>query len=424
MIKFLLKGILRDRNRSILPVIVVTIGVFLTVMLNCWITGILSDIVDMNAAFTTGHVKVMTRAYAKHPEMISNDLALTNVHDLMNNLNTKYPSMEWVERINFGGLIDIAGKNGETRAQGPAAGQAFDLITPGSKEVERMNIRKSIVSGRIPEKQGEILISDDFARRFGVGRGDEVTLFGSTMNNSMTFKNFKIAGTVRFGVALLDKGAILIDIRDAQQVFDMEDAAGEILGYSKENGYNKEKAAEIASSFNAEYALDKDDFAPRMVSLRDQNNLATYIDFIDKISGIMVTVFVFAMSIVLWNTGLLGGLRRYNEFGLRLAMGEEKGHIYKTLIYESVLIGLTGSVLGTTLGLWISYALQKHGLDFSSVMKNSSMMTPAVFRAIVTPPAYYIGFIPGLFSIVIGTALSGIGIYKRKTAQLFKELEV
>jgi putative ABC transport system permease protein len=51
------------------------------------------------------------------------------------------------------------------------------------------------------------------------------------------------------------------------------------------------------------------------------------------------------------------------------------------------------------------------------------MMMPSVFRANITTPAYYLGFIPGLFSVVLGTMLSGIGIYRRKTASLFKELE-
>jgi putative ABC transport system permease protein len=35
-----------------------------------------------------------------------------------------------------------------------------------------------------------------------------------------------------------------------------------------------------------------------------------------------------------------------------------------------------------------------------------------------------IGFLPGLLATLLGSALSGVGIYKRKTAQLFKELEV
>jgi putative ABC transport system permease protein len=67
--------------------------------------------------------------------------------------------------------------------------------------------------------------------------------------------------------------------------------------------------------------------------------------------------------------------------------------------------------------------MQQHGLDLGSIMKNATVMMPAVFHARITTAAFFIGFIPGLISTVVGTALSGIGIYKRKTAQLFKELE-
>jgi putative ABC transport system permease protein len=51
-------------------------------------------------------------------------------------------------------------------------------------------------------------------------------------------------------------------------------------------------------------------------------------------------------------------------------------------------------------------------------------MMPDIVRAHITVTDYYIGLIPGIFSTVVGTALSGIGIYKRNTARLFKELEV
>ena len=57
------------------------------------------------------------------------------------------------------------------------------------------------------------------------------------------------------------------------------------------------------------------------------------------------------------------------------------------------------------------------------MMKGAAMMLPDVARARITPADFYIGFIPGVISTVIGTMLSGIGIYKRQTARLFKELE-
>ena len=52
--------------------------------------------------------------------------------------------------------------------------------------------------------------------------------------------------------------------------------------------------------------------------------MGMFVDYASKLLGIMVFVFSVAMSLVLWNAGLLGGLRRYGEFGMRLAIGEEK----------------------------------------------------------------------------------------------------
>ncbi|MCK4446618.1 MAG: hypothetical protein KAW56_06010, partial [Candidatus Marinimicrobia bacterium] len=80
------------------------------------------------------------------------------------------------------------------------------------------------------------------------------------------------------------------------------------------------------------------------------------------------------------------------------------------------------SILGTIIGLGFSYWLTK-GIDISAFTQSSSMMMPSVYRAVITNNAYYIGFIPGLFATVIGTMLAGIGIYRRQTASLFKELE-
>ena len=161
-----------------------------------------------------------------------------------------------------------------------------------------------------------------------------------------------------------------------------------------------------------------------MLTLREQNNLASLLDYADVMSALFIFIFVLAMSIVLWNTGLLGGLRRYQEFGIRLALGEAKAQIYWSMVLEAVLIGVIGSVLGTVIGLGFTYYMQVVGIDISSYLENSSMIMPSVLRAKVTPSLFYIGFIPGVLAMVFGTMLAGIGIYKRETANLFKELEV
>ena len=129
------------------------------------------------------------------------------------------------------------------------------------------------------------------------------------------------------------------------------------------------------------------------------------------------------MSIVLWNAGLIGGLRRYGEFGLRLAIGESKNEIYRTMIGEAFLTGVIGTIFGVGIGLFLSWLLQHYGINIGEMMKDSTILMPTVLRARITTASYYIGFIPGIVSTVIGAMLAGIGIYKRQTANLFKELE-
>lgn len=424
MIKFILKGVLRDKSRSLLPVIVVALGVFLTVFMSGFLRGVFNDMTELNAKFTTGHVKILTRAYAENENQAPNDLALIDVNELISQLQTDYPEMEWVKRIRTGGLLDVPDEAGETREQGQAIGTAVDFLSPRSGEIERMNIPNSIVKGTIPQEQGEALISDDFAERFSVAVGDEVTLFGSTMNGSMAFKTFKVSGTLRFGNTLLDRGAIFMDISDAQLALDMQDAASEILGYFKDGLYDDFKAHQVQQSFNEKYSMPEDEFSPQMTRLVEQEGLGDYIAVAESIGGIMVIILIIALSIVLWNTGLLGGLRRYSEFGVRLALGEEKKHIYITTIYEAILIGIIGSIVGTALGLGATYYMQVYGLDVSTLVKNVGMMLPSIYKSVVTPDLFFIGFIPGVLATVLGSALAGFAIYKRKTSQLFHELEV
>ena len=424
MIRFLLKGILRDRSRSLLPVIVVALGVFLTVFMSGWFQGIMGDMIDMNARFSTGHVKIMTRAYDENSDQAPLDLALLDVSAIKDQLYEEYPDIEWVLRIRSGGLLDVPDENGETRGQGPAMVTAIDMLSPNSREVERLNLSDAIVKGEVPDQLGEAIISNDFAEKYEVNIGDEVTLFGSTMNGSMMFYTFNVSGTIRFGNTLLDRGAIFIDIKDAQLAMDMEDGATEILGYFKNQPYIDEEALALATAYNELYSLEEDEFSPKMIRLAEAAGMADYLAIAENMVAMMVFIFIIAMSIVLWNTGLLGGLRRYSEFGVRLALGEEKKHIYRTTLLEAVLIGIIGSTVGTILGLALSYRLQIHGIDFSAMMDNLGVMMPTVFRAVVTPSMYVVGFIPGVLATVMGSALAGYAIYKRKTARLFHELEV
>jgi putative ABC transport system permease protein len=423
MIRFLLKGLLRDRSRSLFPTLTVVMGVMLTVILFSWLTGAVSGVIESGANFSSGHVKVMSRAYAREAEQVPNDLAYIGVGRLLGELRRDFPELIWTPRIRFAGLLDIPDEKGETRSQGPVAGLAVDLLSPRSPEPKLLNLRTSLVRGRLPSSPGEILVSDELARRLGVGPDGTATLISATMNGAMVVRNFRVAGTLRFGVTAMDRGAVVGDIAGLQNALDMSDAAGEVLGFFRDFVYQNDAAVKVRDRFMAGRSGSGDDFAPVMLTLRDQGGLAQLLDFATLVYGVLGGLFVAVMSIVLWNAGLVASLRRYGEFGIRLAIGEDKGHLYRSLIAESLMTGLAGSLLGTALGLLASYELQARGLNIGPFMKNASIAVANVLRAKVTPLSYVVGFVPGLAATFIGKAVSGIGIYRRKTADLAKEFE-
>ena len=118
MIKFLLKGLLRDKSRSLLPIIVVALGVIITVFLQAYMGGIFSDSIETTAKFSTGHVKVMTEAYKENQSQMPNDYAIMGINNVIKKLKTTYPDMTWIDRIQFGGLLDAPDSTGITKSQG------------------------------------------------------------------------------------------------------------------------------------------------------------------------------------------------------------------------------------------------------------------------------------------------------------------
>jgi putative ABC transport system permease protein len=426
MLKFILKGILRDRSRSLFPIIVVALIVALVIFNRGFLVGTMNGMFRDTAVISSGHVKIMTHAYQEESQLMPNDLALMNVGEITEILGLKYSDYFWSPRISFAGLLDLPDEQGETKSQGPVMAIGIDFLSSESRQFELWELEKRIDSGHMIKNANDALVGAKLAEKLGLSLGDQVTYIGTTMNNAFTTFNFTVVGTFNLGMGPLDKQMMLVDIEGARMALDMNDAASEILGFKHDLYYDDDAAVAIRNQFNAVHSDASDIFRSSMIALRDANQMGAMIDLVDWSTFIILGIFLLIAMIVLWNMGIMSGLRRYGEMGIRLAMGETKGQVYRSLILESVIIGTIGTIIGTLIGLPLTYYVQEVGIDYSAAFENlnsSSLIMSSVFYTKVTPDLYYIGFIPGVLATVFGTMLAGRAIYKREMAQLFKELE-
>jgi putative ABC transport system permease protein len=431
MIVFLFRGILRDKSRFLFPFSVVSIGVALVVALVGFMEGVFMGMIDMTAKLNTGHLRLVNKPFYDEEHLYPLDRALAAQKETSIWLKKNSTSnIEWSPRIRWGALIDVPDTNGNTRSQTPVVGMALDLKSKNSSEIRRLKLKKSLIKGQLPQKSNEMLMGNSLAQNLDVTLGQSVTIIGQSFDGGLVADNYLVVGLIRFGVTAMDKKMVLIDLADAQSTFYMENMVTDWLGYLPSSfsfdHYIKAKKS-ININLNTWMENPPNDWAkddqPIAISILDQQNMGSMVKTFTVIKSSVVGIFTFLMILVLWNAGVLSGIHRYGEMGLRLAFGEPHWKLIFTLGIEGLFIGILGSIFGCFFGGSFAWYLQEVGLNMGDTFAKSGLMINDVVRARLTIDGFIQGILPGIFASVAGTLVASFAIFKRSEENLFRELE-
>jgi putative ABC transport system permease protein len=431
MIRWLLKGIWRDKTRSLFPFLVISVGVTLLIYLLGFMEGVFAGMIDISAHLDTGHLRFVNKPFYDEEHLNPLDRALAGQKKTLQWLQKNSdPRIEWSPRIRWGAIMDVPDEKGETKSQTPVIGMAIEMLEKDSAERKRLDLEKSVIEGVIPSRAGGMLVGYKLAEALGLQLGDTVTLLGQNFDGGMATDNYQVVGFVRFGLAVMDKKMALIDLADAQKTFYMEDMVTDFLGFlPMEVGYKeydllKKEIEDQLPAFKQsppkEWAADDD---PIILSVLDQRNLRELSVKFELVNNIVIGVFTFLMVLVLWNAGLLNGVHRYGEMGLLLAMGETHKKLITFMALEAFLIGVLGSAAGCLVGGGLVYYLQEVGISTHGIFETSGLMMSDVIRARLSLHAFVFAVIPGVTASVVGNLIANLAIFQRSEANLFRELE-
>jgi putative ABC transport system permease protein len=431
MIRWVLKGVMRDKTRSLFPFLVVTVGVTLLIYMLGFMEGTFAGMIDMTAHLDTGHLRFVNKPFYDEEHLNPLDRALAGQKETLHWLRQNGdPRIEWSPRIRWGAIMDVPDEKGETKSQTPVVGMAIEMLEKDSAERERLDLEKSVIEGVIPTRAKEMLVGYKLAEGLGLSLGDQVTLLGQNFDGGMATDNYQVVGFVKFGLAAMDKKMALIDLADAQQTFYMEDMVTDFLGFLPMSvGY--EKYDQLKQNIkNHLPALKQNppggwasDDEPLILSVLDQRNLRELSIKFELVDDIVIGVFTFLMVLVLWNAGLLNGVHRYGEMGLLLALGETHKKLIALMALEALMIGVLGSAVGCLLGGGVVYYLQEVGISTYGISETSGLMMSDIIRARVSLNSFVFAVIPGVTASVAGNLIANLAIFQRSEANLFRELE-
>lgn len=209
-----------------------------------------------------------------------------------------------------------------------------------SPEIYEKHGKPDVLAGRLPtweeRQQGKVVVSENFARRRHLKAGDTFPV--NTPSGQLTYT----VGAVIIDYTS-DQGSIIVDRKLFTQQF-KDDRVDTFHVYLSPEA----PAERVRGAITAKLGKQFDLFVLTNAELRDEALGLVSNAFSVSYAMEFVAVVLALLGVV--NTLLAAVLDRTREIGLLRAVGAGRGHVLKLFTSEAAFIGLTGGVIGVTVG--------------------------------------------------------------------------
>ena len=220
-------------------------------------------------------------------------------------------------------------------------------------KVSDLNLKIKLGKFNLTEGQYEILIGSDIARYFGLSVGDKIALISSQANYSPVgmlprIKQFKIKGIFEVGMYEYDAGLVLIHLKDAQTLFQMNKNISGLRVKLKDLNQTRNTVSLISDTFS--------DFENLVVTdwTRQHANLFAAIQMEKKVMFIILTLIIAVAAFNIVSTLVMGVTEKKSDIAILRTLGATQKSILLIFIWQGILIGVLGTLFGIVFGVMIS----------------------------------------------------------------------
>ncbi|HEY7829906.1 MAG TPA: ABC transporter permease [Solirubrobacteraceae bacterium] len=251
----------------------------------------------------------------------------------------------------------------------------------------------SPISGRFPTNATEVALDQATAQRANLKVGDRMRIAGSAVARTYTIVGIvKFAGSQSFGGA----GTAVLPLGEAQRVV------------GEQGQYDQIDVAARAGIAPAQLRERIRAVLPRTVEVRtgaqqaakQSSDLESNLGFLRTFLLIFAYVSLVVGAFIIFNTFSITVTQRTREFALLRTLGASRRQILRSVIFESLLLGVLGSLLGLLAGIALAPALDQLFKAFGADLPDSGTVletrTIVVSLLVGTSVTLLAGLMPAL----------------------------
>jgi putative ABC transport system permease protein len=222
----------------------------------------------------------------------------------------------------------------------------------------------SAVRGRFPANADEVAIDEATAERAGLKLGEPMLVAGSA-----PAKRYTIVGITKFGggQSFGGAGAAILTLAEAQRVIGQQGHFDQI-DVAAQPGVT---AGELRDRIRAALPRGLDVRTGAEQAAKETSDLESNLSFLRTFLLVFAYVSLVVGAFIIFNTFSITVAQRTREFGLLRTLGASRAQIMRSVVYEGLLLGVCGALLGLLGGIALAPALDQLFKAFGADLPDS-----------------------------------------------------
>lgn len=383
------RNLWRNRRRTIITMASVTFAVLLAVLMQSFQKGIFGNLVKNVVGLHYGYIQLHKKGYWDE-KIIDNSFILND--SLVNSLKQNPHITEIVPRLETFVLVSV----------GNTTKGCMLIGTNVEKENNMTGLKDKLIDGSyFKNDEPAALIAEGLAERLNIKVHDTIVILGQGYQGTMAAGKYLIKGIVHFGSPELNNNALYLPITVAQTLLNADNLVTSVAFAIDEPGKMKAIQQDLILKTSREYeVMNWEEMMPEIA-----NHIRADGSSFNIFNGILYLIIAFGI----FGTILMMTTERRYEFGMLIAIGMKKMRLSVMLLTETVMITLSGVILGLLISLPIILYFNKRPIRLSGSMAEiyERFGFEALFPTAVYPPAFInqslivlvIAFIVGLYPL-------------------------
>jgi len=206
-------------------------------------------------------------------------------------------------------------------------------------------------------KRNPVVIGKKLADKLNIKVKSKVVITLQDLNNNITSGAFRVAGIFSTDNNMYDESHIFIRYDDMARLTGFPETGAHEIAINIDNSENLVSVQnEVENIAQGDEVMNWKELSPEMSYLTEIMDLYMYI---------FIIIILLALLFGIINTMLMVVMERAKELGMLMAIGMNKRRIFSMILLESILLSLTGGIIGILIGAFASYYFGIHPIDLS-----------------------------------------------------------